>query len=534
MMKKLSMALAIALVSMAARAQKPGAETIIRQQPAGTLHDNYARSSYYFYTSYSGVLYGLDLWSTSRYVEGNDGCVYLYNPFSQLPTRTWLKLDPAGNGKYVAHLPQAIREGETYDEEGNLTKKVYYAFPVKEYETSEGEPFCKIDTLANGTVKNEISFVLRNDSLIMTDDNYIGLMTEQMKWTGYADTDIKVGKVKYKANTLPKDIALQDYRLSYQTKTGGNEQKIVKMAFDNDGKVYLLNPYNNSTSEVIIGTYDGNKTVNFPTRQYLGPDWATTHHLFFMARGYEREGQQINYSDWYDSFKMTVDGDKKTLNPQASSVIIINAGDSLKYALSYYFDPTLTRYEDLSLTPSAPIIDTMSVQPCTEGAPGFISFFFDRYDEAGNLFDNTKYYYRLYADDDTTPYTFTDDNYVNVSTPMTEVPVNFVDYIDFFIYTLQGNDKQLERSVNIYDGSVARWGVQMVYKGGNKDTVSPISWWNVPTTAINAVTSPTKKIVGTEYYDLSGRRLNGRGDGLNIKVTIFSDGTRRVTKLQGK
>lgn len=123
---------------------------------------------------------------------------------------------------------------------------------MKEYETSEGEPFCKIDTLANGTVKNEISFVLRNDSLIMTDDNYIGLMTEQMKWTGYADTDIKVGKVKYKANTLPKDIALQDYRLSYQTQTGGNEQKIVKMAFDNDGKVYLLNPYNNSTSEVII------------------------------------------------------------------------------------------------------------------------------------------------------------------------------------------------------------------------------------------------------------------------------------------
>lgn len=79
-------------------------------------------------------------------------CIPLQS-LQQLPTRTWLKLDPAGNGKYVAHLPQAIREGETYDEEGNLTKKVYYAFPVKEYETSEGEPFCKIDTLANGTVK---------------------------------------------------------------------------------------------------------------------------------------------------------------------------------------------------------------------------------------------------------------------------------------------------------------------------------------------------------------------------------------------
>lgn len=60
MKKKLSMALALALASMAAGAQNPGAETIIRQQPAGTLHDNYARSSYYFYTSYSGALYGLD------------------------------------------------------------------------------------------------------------------------------------------------------------------------------------------------------------------------------------------------------------------------------------------------------------------------------------------------------------------------------------------------------------------------------------------------------------------------------------------
>lgn len=85
MKKKLSMALALALASMAAGAQNPGAETIIRQQPAGTLHDNYARSSYYFYTSYSGALYGLDLWSTSRYVEGDDGCVYLTIPSASFP-----------------------------------------------------------------------------------------------------------------------------------------------------------------------------------------------------------------------------------------------------------------------------------------------------------------------------------------------------------------------------------------------------------------------------------------------------------------
>ena len=536
-MKRLSTAFAIALATTAATAQTSGPAAIIRQQPEGILHDNYARSSYYFYTSYSsvtGVYHGIDLWSTSRFVEGNDGCVYLYNPYSQLPTRSWLKLDPAGNGKFVAHLPQVIREGVGYDDNGNETTTIYYAFPVKEYELEDGALFCKADTLADGTVRSELNFVLRNDSLIMTDDYYIGLMNSEMKWTGYADTDIKVGRVDYKPNTLPQTAALQDYKLAYQTRAGGNEQKIVKVAFADDGKVYLLNPYNNSKAEVIVGSYDGAKTVSFPTKQYLGADWATTHHLFFMARGYERIGQQINYGDWYKSLQMTVDADRKTLTAQPNSVMIINAGDSLQYALSYYFDPTLTRFEDLALTPPAPVIDEAQCQAYSaEAGYGFVSFFLSRYDASDNFLNNAKYYYRLYADDEAHPFTFTSDSYTNVSQPMTDVPVTFADYIDFFTYTLQGNDREMERSVNIYDGSVARWGVQAVYKGGDTENLSPIAWWNVPT-GINAVQSPSKTVVRTEYYDLSGRRLSRCGHGLNIKVTVFSDGTRAVTKLQGE
>lgn len=536
-MKLLSIAFALALTTLSATAQTNGSSTIIREQPAGILHDNYARSSYYFYTSQSsttGVYYGIDLWSTSRYVEGDDGCVYLYNPFCQLPTRSWLKLDPAGDGKFVAHLPQAIREGVGYDENGNEVTTLYYAFPVKEYEREDGTLFCKADTLADGTVRSELNFVLRNDSLIMTDDDYIGLMTEEMKWTGYADTDIKVGRVDYKPNTLPQTAALQDYTMAYQTQAGGNEQKIVKVAFADDGKVYLLNPYNNSKAEVIVGSYDGAKTVSFPTKQYLGADWATTHHLFFMARGYERTGQQINYGDWYKSLQMTVDADRKTLTAQPNSVMIINAGDSLKYALSYYFDPTLTLYEDLALTPPAPVIDTEQCQAYSaEAGYGFVSFFLSRYDASDNYLNTAKYYYRQYANDEAHPFTFTSDSYTNVSQPMTDVPVTFADYIDFFNYTLQGNDRELERSVNIYDGSVARWGVQAVYKGGGTESVSPISWWNTPT-SISSVSGQPRKVIRTEYYDLSGRRISHCESGLYIKVTVFSDGTRQVSKLQGE
>lgn len=52
-MKRLSTAFAIALATTAATAQTSGPAAIIRQQPEGILHDNYARSSYYFYTSQS-------------------------------------------------------------------------------------------------------------------------------------------------------------------------------------------------------------------------------------------------------------------------------------------------------------------------------------------------------------------------------------------------------------------------------------------------------------------------------------------------
>ena len=194
----------------------------------------------------------------------------------------------------------------------------------------------------------------------------------------------------------------------------------------------------------------------------------------------------------------------------------------------------MRQYEDLALTPPAPVIDTEQCQAYSaEAGYGFVSFFLSRYDASDNYLNTAKYYYRLYANDEAHPFTFTSDSYTNVSQPMTDVPVTFADYIDFFNYTLQGNDRELERSVNIYDGSVARWGVQAVYKGGGTESVSPISWWNTPT-SISSVSGQPRKVIRTEYYDLSGRRISHCESGLYIKVTVFSDGTRQVSKLQGE
>ena len=76
-MKLSLLLLSLALSAMSVQAQDNLPTTIIREQPAGKLHDNQARSSYYYYTTWNGVVKGIDVWSVSRFVEGDDGCVYL-------------------------------------------------------------------------------------------------------------------------------------------------------------------------------------------------------------------------------------------------------------------------------------------------------------------------------------------------------------------------------------------------------------------------------------------------------------------------
>lgn len=47
----------------------------------------------------------------------------------------------------------------------------------------------------------------------------------------------------------------------------------------------------------------------------------------------------------------------------------------------------------------------------------------------------------------------------------------------------------------------------------------------------NTVTNDVKDAVSTQYFDLSGRRINGAEKGVNIKVMKFADGTSKAVKV---
>ena len=459
-MKLLSIAFALALTTLSATAQTNGSSTIIREQPAGILHDNYARSSYYFYTSQSsttGVYYGIDLWSTSRYVEGDDGCVYLYNPFCQLPTRSWLKLDPAGDGKFVAHLPQAIREGVGYDENGNEVTTLYYAFPVKEYEREDGTLFCKADTLADGTVRSELNFVLRNDSLIQLDDVYMGLVNDKLQWAGYGDGEIVINKI-----TVPKyePTAEQIKRAQlYIMRTGDADStrdwQVVKTVKDGND-IYVCNPYNNSDSQWMKGSLQGNM-LHFDGNQYLGIDSTYMIHLYSRAAHYtlHEESDPVwgtNTSYYTFSFAPALDMPYNTaaggygVGDAAADTLawLINAGNTVPFFVSSYIRPLFSPYADEASGPQAPQFQANQCKPyTTEEGYGYITFSYSKFDKKGHFLNPSKYFYRVFTlltDDPMEPpheFVFKADTYGSLKNDATQIPVQYADRSDFF--TMNGS-----------------------------------------------------------------------------------------------
>ena len=94
-MKKALFSICTLAISIAATAQ-------IVTEPEGKKIDNMYRHSESWVrgwvNSEPGVYEGL----VSQIIEGTDGCLYVYNPLSGLESKSWMKLDKTGEGKYKA------------------------------------------------------------------------------------------------------------------------------------------------------------------------------------------------------------------------------------------------------------------------------------------------------------------------------------------------------------------------------------------------------------------------------------------------
>lgn len=483
---------------------------LITQQPAGTLHDKLIKTSPFMYpyrfpaadiNTYDAFTNG----PVAKYVEDADGNLYIYQPFSALNSQTWVKAEKQANGHYAVHKqPVYVVDGVTY-----------YTGRLKIDVDSKGGIWWSTDK-----DRDDVEYVLRNDSLILLDDGLtngygntmLGLIDKDNKWYGYADWSTIMAVNHDKVNVPPASAKRLPYRLTYYTADGDEINYIVDVV--RDGKdFYIGNFFKRLPEGWIKGTVDQG-TVTFPTMQYMGCDYT---HAYF--RSISDKGTRRYYTK---SLSFAYDTDRGIL--QSDSAFHVNNGRMVTNVIQGYYEPSLRPYVEKAGVPENPELLTEYCFPYEDGSFGFISFNLPTTTADGSYLNTNKAYYIIYKDGE--PYTFTHKyyKYIDEGTEMTEVPFDYSEGLDFTLTAQQ-------RGVYFYE-PFKRLSVQVVYYGGGERNVSKLVTYDTDPSGINEATTVSD---GTAtYYDLTGRRVNRPAHGLYIKSVKRSDGTVVNTKVSLK
>lgn len=491
----------------------PTVATPITEAPAGEEHLNAFLRSDYYYNFWGYIVSGSNEAGVGNYVMTDDA-IYLKDPFSGLPTETYLKLDKTADNEYVAHLPQAI-----YNEDYEGTTYHYYASKLKI--NDEGTTYLA-DTLDDNTVDQDVKFILDNDTLKAVDldgERIIGLTDDTYAWYGYGDFNYALYDNPYTVTTVPDGATIEKWTL--------NKQLLVNVAIvDND--VYVQDPVLGENGNWFKGTISGGKAT-FSGMQYMGVNSGYATHEFFFPGTYstyqDEKGQtQYTYAIAND-IVLNYDKDAKKLSYSVdSTAFIINASPSRVYYINCYNDPVLQKFVEVAATPADPVITNLTAYDEQYGA-GF-QFDLPATDVDGNFIDPAKLYYNIYFDDSEDPETFSPDDYKNLTEDMTNVPYDFTDNYDF---TYVGESHTLYFYVAEYDNI----GVSQTYTGGGETHRSNIVWATNPT-SIKGVTNDAKTVRSVNYYDLSGRKVSAPAQGLYIKTITYTDGSKKTVKRMAK
>ena len=496
--------------------------TIIKDQPAGTLHKNW-----YQYTEGWTTFMGFYIYRVYTdggaidWVDGSDGNVYVKNLIGTFYSDAWLKGENAEGDTVVFYLPQTVY-AETY--EGEST---YYS--LWRFKFSQDDQWYLADD-STQTVK----FVLRGDSLEFAEnDDYdclIGLGSADGDWVGYGDYLVKAKKFDQATVAPANPAAAEGYLMTYAASTeDGKDYQPVKVAVEGDD-IYLGALTENQPNAWAKGKIEGGKAT-FEGNQYLGVDTVTEAHTFFMACGHDSI-YDAEYDYTYDSAyavkQIVLDYDPvaKTLK-NAKEGFAVSKGNLGLNAQAQYFEPSMALWTEKAGTPIAPTIYDFMAYDIDYGYGG-IQFYLNRLSTDSLYLPANHLYYKAYLDDE--EFTFDTDSYTAIEEPLVEVP---------YLYT-DNNDIQYYGDNHVFYFYVAGFdkiGIQEIYNDGTTKLYSDIVWQNVEgddVDAVKGIEANGTDVKSVKYYDLSGRSVSKISHGLYIKTTTLADGTVSTKKVMVK
>lgn len=485
---------------------------IITEVPAGGIYSNANRSGCgFFYSPFSGQELGQFTCTLGDLVTMDDGSIYVKNPFSQRQTGTYIKLEKESEGKYVAHLPQAISV-----EDNDTTYAMRMVVKIV------GEKFTYIpDTLEDNTIKTDVEFTLRNDSLIQTSDGrnaqglpyaILGEADAKGRWKGFGDDEVIYSVINEEPLSPSESADIQTYQMSIKNSLGEIEHTTIKVAFEGN-HVFLRLPY--AKNQWAYGTIDG--TTAIFKKHYMGRNEAESCHQYFVPCKYTNEEYTM-----MDEMPLSFNTITKELVAKEGYAMVINAGKQdvgMNNRLATYNAPILTLFIEKPATPANPFINSVFKDETGWDLGSIITFSIKAEDINGNYITQEKLYYRVYRDTPDSPYPFYIDG-----KEVTDIPSTYTNSESFFI------QDGMNYIIVHFVGDFTKIGIQEVYKGGEETHTSDIIWYDTSTAGIESATN-SKTVKNVNYYTLSGTQVSHPAHGTFIQVTTFEDGTKRAIKL---
>ena len=492
-------------------------EEPIMEVPEGVLYDNMYATSFAYGLGW-GDIYIQDVdGGIGKVVEGTDGNLYIYNPISQgyiwFSILPWIKAEPAGDGKYVAKLPQLyiIDYGDPY-----------YAYCMH-YDEDEGMPVVEEE--------GEIEFTWEDGVLTQLGDKYIGLCDATADWFYMADQHIVYAPQADEHITLPEDMYILSYTMTYLsdpsdlTKT---KERIVDIAIDGED-IYMGYINDNNPDSFIKGTYKDGKAT-FPTRQYLGVDAYYNGHIYVLTGDAfvdtETYGTPVFNYNLTDEIVFNVDEEARNIVAEWPASMVTNVGPNTLLIINDYVAPNLVAFDEHPATPATPVFADEDLMVNSNAGWAVLHFTIPTVDVDGNKLNENKLYYNILLDGKV--YTFDPETYIGFANPMTDIPYKFEDNINFDIY-INGNGRH---TVYIYTTDFSTVGVQSFYTAGDQVNYSEIVTVDNPNhTGISEITGDTR-IIGIRYFDLTGRELPAAPTtGIYLQTSTYSNGTTATIKV---
>lgn len=500
-----------------------GTTTGIRYKtPAGVEHSRLMRNGFAFRNTQSGVQADKYEYAVGRYVEGDDGCLYIYEPFNTLATLSWLKLDKLEEGHYVAHTPQPIFENNG---------QVYYASWYK-MARIDGHTYGYVPDTINGKVDGDMYFTLENGVLAVEDEEHfedtryplhmLCLTNTFDEWVGYGDAFTRMEPVTENIIQLPQGVEPQVYTLETSAMNSMTQEintirQMTRVAIDGSD-IYLQNP--SDTLSWIKGSFDGQQ-ARFK-EQYAGADELQSYHLWMKPATYTCVEDEVDGYTFYNRsyadadelvFNYIADQEKFTTNDDVSMLISVRPNEI--YFLKNYDDPVYKRFVEKEATPVPPVIHDVWGYMSDTGS-GIVQFYLLPKGTNGESLSTENLYYRFLLGDENHAYPFTSAVYEGLEQDMTDVPYSFSDGYYFF------STNDLKAFFYYFDEQqYDRIGLQAVYRGMGVEHKSEVAWVTAETiTGVKGV-SNAEQDGPAEYFDLQGRRL---AEPLKSGVTIVRKG----------